>query len=479
MGRCLLVNVLISTLLLLHGSLFLATSEDKFTIVLDAGSTGSRVYVYKYSPDCPLETITEVSHMRVNPALSTFVGNSTGLAKQLGSLIDFAKRYIQPQESWATTSISLKATAGLRALPVEDQQYLVTHVAHTLSASGFSFDPTMTGVISGAEEALFDVLAVNAAFYAHPQTSASIVPGGASDSQGSNSSVNSGASSSSMSQFVRLGAGDMGGSSQQIAFSVSLSEDANADSVQDPSHSSHGDAKINQVMTVEIDASGEPLFVGPDSVPSMRASPSCQPDWYVSVPARFSRGLSSSSSQCPTSITSTSTEGQEQGQGQGQDRETIAIYAKSLDFMGLIAAMDVVLDSFYNDPSVNPDLTSIDDSDSDSAMTNRNRKDDRAHVPSNSALADPVEFSEGPSGGDPRLQHPCLPIGAFPNIPDFSGPQPLHGAGNFERCRELIKNVLVPYAQRGVNLQCIRQHRPEVRDQLYAISWESCEKKHF
>ena len=86
--------------LLLRGDLFeIAHDSTKYTIVLDAGSTGSRIYVYMYDPIWPLETITEVSHMRVHPALSTFVGNPGGLATQLESLIKFAKQRVQPPES--------------------------------------------------------------------------------------------------------------------------------------------------------------------------------------------------------------------------------------------------------------------------------------------------------------------------------------------------------------------------------------------
>ena len=45
---------------------FIAQGED-FAVLFDAGSTGTRVYIYKWISTNPLETIEEVTHKRVHP----------------------------------------------------------------------------------------------------------------------------------------------------------------------------------------------------------------------------------------------------------------------------------------------------------------------------------------------------------------------------------------------------------------------------
>jgi hypothetical protein len=51
---------------------------NNYTILLDAGSTGTRIYIYNYDNNFPSETIQELSQMKINIAMSTLYGNSTG-----------------------------------------------------------------------------------------------------------------------------------------------------------------------------------------------------------------------------------------------------------------------------------------------------------------------------------------------------------------------------------------------------------------
>jgi hypothetical protein len=43
---------------------------EEYAVLMDAGSTGTRVYVYKWDSDQPLETIAEVDRKRTNPGNS-------------------------------------------------------------------------------------------------------------------------------------------------------------------------------------------------------------------------------------------------------------------------------------------------------------------------------------------------------------------------------------------------------------------------
>jgi len=188
-------------LLALFLGLVLGANLDRirYVCVIDAGSTGSRVYVYSFRNDSPLESLRTVGHKRLRPALSSFVNDTASLTLQLNSLISTARQWV-PIVEQAHTRVSLLATAGLRRLPKEQQELLMRAVHNILDSSPFLHPadiagsgpgPGGSGVISGQLEATFDFLAVLAAF----QT--------ASNSQG---------------EGMLLGAADLGGSSTQFAF---------------------------------------------------------------------------------------------------------------------------------------------------------------------------------------------------------------------------------------------------------------------
>lgn len=191
--------LVIYTLLIFLGLAFADDEADRlrYVSIIDAGSTGSRIYVYSFQSAAPLESLRAVGHQRLRPALSSFVNDTTGLTLQLQSLISTATQWI-PVHEHAHTRVCLMATAGLRRLPIEQQDILMRVVYDTLDASPFLHpsDPVgpgsgSSGVISGQEEATYDFLAVLAAF------------------QPTLDSLNEG---------MLLGAADLGGSSTQFAF---------------------------------------------------------------------------------------------------------------------------------------------------------------------------------------------------------------------------------------------------------------------
>jgi hypothetical protein len=139
-------------------SLLLGVLAER-TVLIDCGSTGSRVYVYYFNPDSPLETMKELFHKRIKPGLSSFVNDDMGLRKHIYSLLKFAKNRI-PYHLWSKTTISLKATAGLRELPVDQQQHLIEISSELLSSSGFLHNSNETRVLTGAEEALYGLLGI-------------------------------------------------------------------------------------------------------------------------------------------------------------------------------------------------------------------------------------------------------------------------------------------------------------------------------
>ena len=65
-----------------------------------------------------------------------------------------------PESNRATTTIALKATAGLRRLTTSDQNDLISTVHSFFENTQYSFSLEDTAVIPGHEEALYDYLAV-------------------------------------------------------------------------------------------------------------------------------------------------------------------------------------------------------------------------------------------------------------------------------------------------------------------------------
>lgn len=149
----------------------------KYVVVIDAGSTGSRVYVYQYghcSSSGPIRGIKEIANKRVYPALSAFATNSSELDAYLGSMVQFARLYI-PDAVVSSTPLSLKATAGLRALRQQEQKLIIKHARSYLSTTNFMFDYAQTKVLSGEEEALYIYLAIQVSLATSPFYNTNIV----------------------------------------------------------------------------------------------------------------------------------------------------------------------------------------------------------------------------------------------------------------------------------------------------------------
>mmetsp|Transcript_31544 Transcript_31544/g.58720 ORF Transcript_31544/g.58720 Transcript_31544/m.58720 type:complete len:467 (-) Transcript_31544:47-1447(-) len=134
-------------------------STRQFAILMDAGSTGTRVHVFSWDSSHPYTTLREVGSTKVRIALSSLADDHSGVQSMLSALISYADTHIPPQQR-AATGISLKATAGLRRLSDEDQQFLIASVHDSFLNSGYSFTHSDTSVIPGHEEALYDYMAV-------------------------------------------------------------------------------------------------------------------------------------------------------------------------------------------------------------------------------------------------------------------------------------------------------------------------------
>ena len=141
-----------------------------YGVMMDAGSTGTRIYVYTWPErkdnSVPLvrEEMDAVSQkavsLKVKPGLATFAGNLSALDAYLQPLLTYAVSHV-PSEKRAGTRIYCFATAGMRLLLAQDQAAIFARVSSVLSRLPFHFNPSSAAVIDGATEGLYAWVAAN------------------------------------------------------------------------------------------------------------------------------------------------------------------------------------------------------------------------------------------------------------------------------------------------------------------------------
>ncbi|CCE66017.1 hypothetical protein TPHA_0O00460 [Tetrapisispora phaffii CBS 4417] len=109
-------------------------TAHQFVIMIDAGSSGSRVHVYEFDVcSQPPVLVHETFHM-LKPGLSSFDTDTNGAAHSLDPLLEIAVRVV-PDDVKACTPIAVKATAGLRLLGDQKSDLILDAVKTHLTGS--------------------------------------------------------------------------------------------------------------------------------------------------------------------------------------------------------------------------------------------------------------------------------------------------------------------------------------------------------
>ena len=152
-----------------------------FTVVVDCGSTGTRVNVYEwvmkgerklelptllhsypdFSTKSPLRKGSCQYHcMQTEPGLDKFVGNNLGVRASLEPLILWAEQQVPPKRR-GETPVFVLATAGLRRLDVVDAKQVLDDAEDVVGKHGFLHRRSWIKVLSGKEEAYYGWIALN------------------------------------------------------------------------------------------------------------------------------------------------------------------------------------------------------------------------------------------------------------------------------------------------------------------------------
>ncbi|CDW54398.1 GDA1 CD39 domain containing protein [Trichuris trichiura] len=206
----------------LHASSNEQTAGVHYAVVVDAGSSGSRLYIYRCDYDRhTVKSILRVSPLlgrdgepivkKKNPGLSSFGNDPEKAVVYMKGLINGALDYI-PKENVKQTSLFVLATAGMRLLPVQERTKVMKALQRALASSyDFIVSETNIEIISGKWEGIYAWISVNYAlgrFERSPllQTSVSTQP------------------NSLASRRIRTaGILDLGGASLQVAYEVKRS----------------------------------------------------------------------------------------------------------------------------------------------------------------------------------------------------------------------------------------------------------------
>jgi Golgi apyrase len=131
-------------------------SDSNYAVILDCGSSGSRVYVYGWEYHKHLE-IKNLGEKKASPGIST----SENVEEHLRGLLEYAQTLI-PYEIHTKVPILLYATAGMRLLPETLQLEKMSQACHTVSKY-FSIQSCDINVriISGELEGIFGWLTIN------------------------------------------------------------------------------------------------------------------------------------------------------------------------------------------------------------------------------------------------------------------------------------------------------------------------------
>ncbi|XP_033931609.1 ectonucleoside triphosphate diphosphohydrolase 5-like isoform X2 [Pseudochaenichthys georgianus] len=133
-----------------------------YSVMFDAGSTGTRIHVYTFihggSEELPVLD-NEMFHS-IKPGLSAYADSPEMAGHTVRMLLKVAKKTV-PRLEWKRTPLFLRATAGLRLLSAERARLLLEQVQHVFDESPFLVPDDSVSIMNGTNEGILAWISVN------------------------------------------------------------------------------------------------------------------------------------------------------------------------------------------------------------------------------------------------------------------------------------------------------------------------------
>ncbi|KAM9847373.1 ectonucleoside triphosphate diphosphohydrolase 6 isoform 2-T8 [Aulostomus maculatus] len=133
----------------------------QYGIMFDAGSTGTRVHIFKFQMDNKESPkLARETFRAIQPGLSAYADDPEKCTIGIVELLDVAKASVPPSV-WNITPLVLKATAGLRLLPGEKASHLLDRVRALFMSSPFLTRDDSVSIMDGTDEGIAAWITVN------------------------------------------------------------------------------------------------------------------------------------------------------------------------------------------------------------------------------------------------------------------------------------------------------------------------------
>ncbi|XP_032220507.2 ectonucleoside triphosphate diphosphohydrolase 4-like [Nematostella vectensis] len=191
------------------------TSQYSYGLVVDCGSSGSRIYIYYWPPhNGNPEELLQIKQMKdskgypvrkkIKPGISSYNDKPFNASEYLEPLLDFAAFHV-PKHKHQETPLYIMATAGMRLLTDKQQEAILDDLRTDIPKNyDFQFTSSHAEVITGKQEGVYSWIGVNFVLGRFDHTE----------------HIDPKSTTSTVSRKATVGALDMGGASAQIAYEV-------------------------------------------------------------------------------------------------------------------------------------------------------------------------------------------------------------------------------------------------------------------
>lgn len=137
--------------------------SNKYAVIFDAGSSGSRVHVFCFDKNLDLVPIGNGLEVfeQLKPGLSAFPTDPEAAANSIKPLLEKAEAVV-PQHVQSNTPVRVGATAGLRQLEGDAPDRILQAVRDFLkSKSSFKLESDWVTVLDGSQEGAYEWVTIN------------------------------------------------------------------------------------------------------------------------------------------------------------------------------------------------------------------------------------------------------------------------------------------------------------------------------